>query len=121
MAAETNTNKQLIVARAKHLPISAQKLRLVVDQVRGMFADDASQVLKFMPHKGADLALKLLESAIANAEENYEMSRRDLVIQLIHAEEGPSLKRMKAGARGRYKPRVRRTAHLYITLEEREE
>ena len=77
-------------------------------------------ILRFMPQKGAALALKTLESAIANAEENYELNRQDLVIQTIMADEGPSMKRVKAGARGRYKPRVKRTAHLTVILEERE-
>lgn len=111
----------LIRAAAKHLPISPQKLRLVIDQVRGMHADDAAVVLKHMPHKGAKLAHKLLESAIANAEENFELSRQDLVIDTIIANEGARLKRVKAGARGRYKPRVKRTAHLLIILEDRED
>jgi large subunit ribosomal protein L22 len=109
-----------VQAVTKHLPISAQKLRLVIDQVRGMYADEASVILRFMPQKGAALALKTLESAIANAEENYELNRQDLVIQTIMADEGPSMKRVKAGARGRYKPRVKRTAHLTVILEERE-
>ncbi len=110
-----------VQAVTKHLPISAQKLRLVADQVRGMFADEASIVLKFMPQKGAALTLKTLESAIANAEENFELNRQDLYIHTITADEGPSLKRVKAGARGRYKPRVKRSAHLTVILEEREE
>jgi len=108
-------------AVSKHLPISAQKLRLVADQVRGMYADEASIVLQYMPHKGAALARKALESAIANAEENFELNRQDLFVETIMVDEGPSMKRMKAGARGRYKPRVKRTAHLTVVLEEREE
>ncbi len=107
-------------AVSKHLPISSQKLRLVIDQVRGMYASEASVVLAHMPHKGADLARKTLESAIANAENNFELSRQDLIIRTIVADEGVSLKRVKAGARGRYKPRVKRTSHLTIVLEERE-
>ncbi|GAB4575843.1 MAG: 50S ribosomal protein L22 [Anaerolineae bacterium] len=109
-----------VQATTKYLPISAQKLRLVADQIRGMHADEASIILTHMPKKGAVLARKTLESAIANAEENYELSREDLVIQSIQVNEGPSLKRVKAGARGRYKPRVKRTAHLTVVLEERE-
>lgn len=108
-------------AVSKHLPISAQKLRLVADQVRGMYADEASIVLQFMPQKGAELARKTLESAIHNAEENFELNRQDLFVETIMVDEGPSMKRMKAGARGRYKPRVKRTAHLTVVLEEREE
>ncbi len=109
-----------VSATAKYLPIAPQKLRLVIDQVRGMPAHEASIVLKHMPQKGATLALKLLESAIANAEQNYEMSREDLVITSVLADEGPTLKRFKAGARGRYKPRLKRTSHLTVILDERE-
>lgn len=109
-----------VQAQTKHLPISAQKLRLVADQVRGLYASEASVILAHMPQKGAELARKTLESAIANAEENYELSREDLFIHSIQVNEGPSLKRVKAGARGRYKPRVKRTAHLTVILEERE-
>lgn len=108
-------------ATARHLPISAQKLRLVCDQVRDMDADQALIVLRFMPHKGASLLYKLIESAIANAENNFELSRQDLYISQLAANEGPSMKRVKAGARGRYKPRVKRTSHATVVLSEREE
>jgi large subunit ribosomal protein L22 len=108
-------------AIARHLPISAQKMRLVCDQVRGMDADQALVVLQFMPHKGAGLLRKLIESAIANAEMNFEMNRRDLYVTELYANEGPSMKRVKAGARGRYKPRVKRSTHLTVVLAEREE
>lgn len=108
-------------ATARYLPISAQKMRLVCDQVRGMDADQALIVLQFMPHKGAGFLYKLIESAIANGEMNYEMNRRDLYISKLEANEGPSMKRVKAGARGRYKPRVKRSAHLSIVLTERDE
>lgn len=108
-------------AKTLHLPISAQKLRLVCDQVRGMDADQALVVLEFMPQKGADLVGKTLASAVSNAVNNFDLVRDDLYIASIVADEGPSLKRMKAGARGRYKPRVRRTSHLTVVLAEREE
>ena len=108
-------------ATARHLPISAQKMRLVCDQVRNMDADQALIVLEYMPHKGATFLFKLLTSAVANAEENYEMNRQDLYISQVFADEGPSMKRIKAGARGRYKPRVKRSAHLTIVLTERDE
>lgn len=108
-------------ASTKHLPISAQKLRLVCDQVRGMDAEQALTVLTYMPQKGADLVVKTLASAMANAENNFDLNRDDLFVATIFADEGPSLKRMKAGARGRYKPRVRRTSHLTVVLAEREE
>jgi large subunit ribosomal protein L22 len=108
-------------ASARYLPISAQKMRLVCDQVRGMDADQALTVLHFMPHKGAGLLHKLIESAIANAEVNFEMNRQDLYITHLAANEGPRMRRMKAGARGRYKPRVKRSTHLVLVLTERQE
>lgn len=108
-------------ATSRYLPISAQKLRLVCDQVRGMDADQALIVLRFMPQKGAKFLSKLIESAVNNAEENFELNRRDLFISHLVADVGPSMKRVKAGARGRYKPRVKRTAHLTLMLAERDE
>jgi large subunit ribosomal protein L22 len=108
-------------ATARYLPISAQKMRLVCDQVRSMDADQALVVLRFMPQKGARFLYKLLESAVANAEENFEMNRQDLFITQLMADEGPSMKRVKAGARGRYKPRVKRMTHLTVVLSERDE
>lgn len=108
-------------ATTKHLPISARKLRLVIDQVRGMEAEQALTVLKFMPQKGATFAGKTLSSALANAENNFDLNRNEMFISTIYADEGVTLKRMKAGARGRYKPRLRRTSHLTVILSEREE
>lgn len=108
-------------ATARYLPISPQKMRLVCDQVRGMDADQALTVLRFMPQKGARYLSKLIESAIANAETNFELNRRDLYVSYLVANEGPRLKRMKAGARGRYKPRVKRMSHLVVVLTERQE
>ncbi len=107
-------------ALTKHVSISAQKLRLVCDKVRGMGAEQALTTLQFMPQKGAQIVGKTLASAVANAENNFDLNRGDLYVATIHADEGPSLKRMKAGARGRYKPRVRRTSHLTVILAERE-
>lgn len=109
-----------VQAKASYLSISPQKLRLVIDQVRGMGAKQALTVLEFMPKKGAEFVHKTLSSAVANAENNYDLNPDDLVVASIYAGDGPRLKRMKAGARGRYKPRVRRTAHLTIILDERE-
>ena len=110
-----------VQARTTYLSISPQKLRLVCDKVRGMGAPQAIAVLQFMPHKGADFVGKTLASAIANAENNYDLNPDNLYVATIVADDGPRLKRMKAGARGRYKPRVKRTAHLTIVLKERED
>ncbi len=108
-------------AFARDLPISPQKIRLVCDEVRGKDADQAIVILRFLPHKGARFLLKLIESAVANAENNRELNRQDLYVKSIFADEGLKLKRMKAGARGRYKPRVKRLSHVTVVLDEREE
>jgi large subunit ribosomal protein L22 len=110
-----------VQAVARYLPISPRKLRLVCDQVRGMGADQALITLRHMPHKGAEFLFKLVESAVANAEQNFEMNRQDLVISHLVANEGPRLKRVKAGARGRYKPRMKRLSHVTVVLTERDE
>lgn len=104
--------------KARYLPISAQKLRLVCDQVRGMDAEEALTTLKFMPQKGAGFLYKLVQSAMANAEENHDLDRQDLFISQVFADEGPRQQRYKAGARGRYKPRVKPSAHLSVVLSE---
>jgi large subunit ribosomal protein L22 len=109
-----------VKAQTSYLSISPQKLRLVIDKVRGMSAQQAVTVLQFMPQKGADFVGKSIKSAIANAENNYDLNPDNLYVATIFAGEGPRLKRMKAGARGRYKPRVKRTSHLTIVLKERE-
>jgi large subunit ribosomal protein L22 len=110
-----------VKAKARYLPISAQKARLVCDQVRGMDAEEALVVLKFMPQKGAYYVSKLIASALANAEENYELNRQDMFVAEIVANEGPRQRRYKAGARGRYKPRIKPSAHLSVVLREYEE
>lgn len=106
-------------AKVSYASISAQKLRLVIDQVRGLNAEQALVVLEFMPQKGAAIVHKLVQSALANAENNFDLERNDMVIKTIFADGGPMLKRFKAGARGRYKPRKRRTSHLTVILEDR--
>src|SRR5476651_2634691 len=96
-----------VKAHARSLPISAQKIRLVCDQVRGKDADQALTMLRFMLQKGAEFVGKVIASA-ANAENNFELHRGDLYVKTIFADEGITMKRTKAGARGRYKPRLKR-------------
>ena len=108
-------------AMTKYLPISPRKLRLVCDKVRGMDAQEALIVLDYMPQKGAKFVSKTLISALANAANNFDLNRDDMYVSQIFAGDGPTLKRFKAGARGRYKPRLKRTSHLWVILAEREE
>ncbi|MBE0697305.1 MAG: 50S ribosomal protein L22 [Anaerolineaceae bacterium] len=109
-----------IQAKLRYAGISAQKARLVVDLVRGKPAVDAMNSLKFMPQVAARKISKLLASAVANAEENFGVSRDDLVVYRITADEGPTRKWRRFGARGRFKPILRRTSHITIVLRERE-
>jgi large subunit ribosomal protein L22 len=109
-----------VSARWSYASISPQKLRLVCDKVRGLGAEQALVVLQFMPHKGARILHKLVESALANAENNLDLERSNMVVKTIFADGGPMLKRFKAGARGRYKPRKKRTSHVTVILAERE-
>ncbi len=109
-----------VQATTRYLPISPQKLRLVCDQVRGMDANAALDVLRAMPHKGAGFLRKTLTSAIANAENNFELDPREMVIAAVYANEGPRRQWRRFGARGRFKPIVKRTSHLTVVLSERE-
>lgn len=98
---------------------SAQKARLVADQVRGMPVDQAYDLLKFSPRKAAALIAKVLNSAIANAENNNGLDSSKLVISRILIDEGPSLKRIMPRAKGRADRIVKRTSHISIYVSER--
>lgn len=98
---------------------SAQKARLVADQVRGMPVDQAYDLLKFSPRKAAALIAKVLNSAIANAENNNGLDSSKLVISRILIDEGPSLKRIMPRAKGRADRIVKRTSHISIYVAER--
>lgn len=107
-------------AQGKYVGMSAQKVRLIVDLVRGRPADDALTMLKFMPNAAARPVAKVLRTAIANAEENFGLSREDLMVATAFADEGPTRKWRRFGARGRFKPVLRRSAHITIVVAERE-
>ncbi|MEW5941215.1 MAG: 50S ribosomal protein L22 [Chloroflexota bacterium] len=109
-----------IHAQLRFLSISAQKVRLVVDVVRGKDAVQAMEILRFMPQGAAQPVLKLLASAVANAEENFGVSRDDLYVAKIFADEAPTRKWRRFGARGRFKPLLRRSSHVTVILRERE-
>lgn len=107
-------------AVAKYIMGSPLKARLVVDMVRGMGAQDALNMLKFVSKGAATPVSKLIHSAVANAEENYGLAVSDLYISEITADGGPVLKRRRFGARGRFKPILKRTTHLKVVLSSRE-
>ncbi len=100
--------------------MSTRKVRLVVDTVRGLGADQALSVLKFMPKAAAVPVAKAIRSAIANAEENQGWTRDDLYVSEIKADEGPRRQWRRFGARGRFKPVLKRSSHITVVLSERE-
>ncbi|RCK75328.1 MAG: LSU ribosomal protein L22p (L17e) [Anaerolineae bacterium] len=109
-----------IRAHANYIPHSPQKVRLLVDLVRGKRATEAQDILRFAPQAAATPLLKLINSAIANAEENFGLNVEDLVIHTIYANEAPTRKWRKFGARGRFKPWLRRSSHITVILREKE-
>ncbi len=109
-----------IQAHLNFLATSAQKVRLVVDLVRGKSANEALEMLRFETRGPAAPIRKLLASAVANAEENFGVSRDDLYVAKIFANEAPTRKWRRFGARGRFKPVLRRTSHVTVVLRERE-
>jgi ribosomal protein S19/ribosomal protein L22 len=110
---------QDIQAHLRSLPMSAQKVRLVIDLVRGRNANEALEMLRFVNKAAALPVRKLLASALANAEENFGISRDDLVVAKIFADEAATRKWRRFGARGRFKPVMRRSSHVTVVLRER--
>jgi large subunit ribosomal protein L22 len=110
---------QDIQAKLRFLPLSAQKVRLVVDMVRGKDAVEALAMVRFVQKRAATPVRKLLASAVSNAEENFGVSRDDLYVATIFADEAPTRRWRRFGARGRFKPILRRTSHVTVVLRER--
>jgi ribosomal protein L22 len=110
----------LVRAQARYVRTSARKARLVCDHIRGKDVEQARAILSFTPRGAAKPWLKLLESAIANAEHNHELVGDELKIASIHADEGPTLKRYRPRAMGRATRIRKRTSHLTITLTPKE-
>lgn len=113
-----------VKAVARHIQISPQKVRLVLDLVRNKDAEEALDILRFMPQKAAEPVYKLVQSAVANAEQNFGLEIDELFISRIYADDGPRRRLSpyggRFGARGRFKPILRRTCHVTVVLAERE-
>lgn len=104
------------VAKLRHARISAQKARLVVDQVRGEPVEKALNTLAFSNKKGAEIVKKVLDSAIANAEHNEGADIDELRVSAICVDEGPTMKRIQARAKGRANRIQKRTCHITVTV-----
>ncbi|WP_037585317.1 50S ribosomal protein L22 [Stenoxybacter acetivorans] len=103
-------------AHHKNARISAQKARLVADQIRGKDIYQALNILTFSPKKGAELIKKVLESAVANAEHNEGADIDELKVVTIYVDKGPSLKRFQARAKGRGNRIEKQTCHINVTV-----
>jgi len=107
-----------ITAKLKNLRISARKVRLVADSIRGKKAEEAKTILNFMTKRGAFPVLKLLNQAVANAKNNFQLDPLNLFICEIKVDDGPKLKRWRARARGQAYEIQKKTSHVSLTLEE---
>lgn len=105
-----------VVARLRGARLSAQKARLVADQVRGKAVEEALQLLTFSPKKGAEIIKKVLDSAIANAEHNEGADVDELKVSTIFVDEGMSMKRIRPRAKGRADRIVKRTCHITVKV-----
>lgn len=105
-------------AVARYIRISPRKVRLMMDEIRGRKIEEALNQLSFAPQKGAFILKKLINSAVANAEQNFEMDVDKLYIKRVFADEGPTLKRFRPRAMGRAAKIRKRTSHLTVVLDE---
>ncbi len=106
-------------AHAKYVRISPRKVKIVIDLIRGKSVQEAQAILTFTPKAASPVVLKLLNSAIANAENNLEMNRNDLYVAEVYANPGPTLKRYVARSRGSASPMLKRTSHISVVLDQK--
>ncbi|MGO3652634.1 50S ribosomal protein L22 [Vagococcus sp.] len=106
-------------ATAKTVRTSPRKTRLVVDLIRGKQVGEAISILKFSPNKAAGIVEKVLMSAIANAENNFDLDVEDLVVSEVFVNEGPTMKRFRPRAKGSASPINKRTSHITVVVSEK--
>ena len=107
-------------ASLKHARISARKVKIVIDLIRGKDVQEALAILKFTPKAASPLVEKLVKSAIANAENNHNMDASKLYIAEIYANQGATMKRIRAATQGRANRIRKRTSHIEVVLKERD-
>jgi len=106
-------------ASLQKAPISAQKVRLVADQIRGLQVERALELLQFSPKKAAQVMRKVLESAIANAEHNDGLDVDELHVSKVYVDEGSTQRRIRARARGRANRILKRSCHINVVVSEK--
>ncbi|MDR1473729.1 MAG: 50S ribosomal protein L22 [Lactobacillales bacterium] len=107
-------------ATARTVRISPRKTRLAIDLIRGKKIADALAILKFAPNKAATIIEKVLSSAIANAENNFDLDKEDLYVSEAYVNEGPTMKRIRPRAKGSASPINKRTSHITVVVAEKE-
>ncbi len=107
-------------AQAKTVRISSRKVKLVIDLIRGKDVGEAFAILKYTPKAASPMVEKLLKSAVANAEHNYNMDTENLYIKEVFVGEGPTLKRIRPRAQGSATQILKRTSHTTIVVAEKE-
>jgi large subunit ribosomal protein L22 len=108
-------------AIARYIRIAPRKVRLVIDLIRGKAVGDAVAILRHTPKAASPVVEKVLNSAVANAEHNYEMNVNRLVISEVFVDQGPTLKRFRPRAMGRASKIHKRTSHITLVLTEKKE
>ena len=103
-------------AVAKYIRITPRKVRIVLDLIRGKNVAEAFAILKFTPKAGADVVEKVLRSAVANAENNFDMDADKLFVKTAYADQGPTLKRIHPRSRGQAFKILKRTSHVTIVV-----
>jgi len=107
-------------AIAKYVRVSPRKMRFICDMVRGRSVDEALSILKFTPNKGAKILEKVVKSAAANAENNFDMNKDNLFVSEVYSNQGPTLKRWRPRSKGRAFKILKRTSHIGVVVKERD-
>ena len=105
-------------AIARYVRISSRKVKIVIDLIRGKSVKEAEAILRYTPKAATEPVLKLLKSAVANAENNLELNRDDLYVAEVYANQGPTLMRYRPRAHGRASRIRKRTSHITIVLDQ---
>jgi len=108
-------------AIARHVRISPRKARQVIDLIRGKDVEEALAILKFVPKGGSPIVEKVVRSAVANAENNFDMDVDSLYVAECYVDQGPTMKRIRPRARGMANRIRKRTSHITVILREKEE
>ena len=118
-AARAESRDKRPQAHAKHIRLSSRKAKIVLDLIRGKNVDQALAILMYTPKAAAPVVLKVLNSAIANAESWKEWNVKDLYVAEVYANPGPTLKRYVARSRGSASPMLKRTCHISVVLDQK--